>query len=40
MEYIEDDPHHQESLLRRYGWSALLYVTFAALLVGLFLMML
>jgi hypothetical protein len=33
-----DDPHHQESLLRRHGWDALVYVMFAGLAVLLFLM--
>jgi hypothetical protein len=37
-EYIHDDPHAQEPLRRRYGWSILLYATFAALTGSLFLM--
>jgi hypothetical protein len=33
-----DDPTDQESLLRRYGWAAVVYVMFAVLAVLLFLM--
>ena len=33
-----DDPHKQEPLHRRYGWTTLLYATFAAFIILLFLM--
>lgn len=36
--YGTDDPTKQEPLGRRYGWSALLYLTFLALIVLLFLL--
>jgi hypothetical protein len=31
LEYIHDDPHGQEPLVRRYAWATLLYVTLGAL---------
>jgi hypothetical protein len=34
-----DDPHGQESLRRRYGWSAVLYVSLGLLAIWLFLAM-
>ncbi|MEO8700265.1 MAG: hypothetical protein ABI867_09485 [Kofleriaceae bacterium] len=38
MPVYHDDPRQQESLARRYGWSLLLYATFAGLIMGLFFM--
>ncbi len=39
IDYQRDDPHKQASLARRYGWSILLYASFAALAILLLLAM-
>jgi hypothetical protein len=36
MDLYTDDPRKQEPLARRYGWSAVLYLSFAAFIVLLF----
>jgi hypothetical protein len=38
LRYEHDDPHAQEPRARRYGWTILLYVSFAVLITILFLM--
>ena len=38
LEYEHDDPRRQEPRGRRYGWTALLYISFAVL-ITIFLLM-